>query len=125
MAIPASISIAQGLLESAAGTTRLAKLANNHFSKVCHSKHCKKGHCKNIVPESHKDFYVIYQSAWDSYRAHSESLYKEDRYQKLYSISKKDYKAWAKGLEKAGYSKEKNYASKLVYLIETYHLDKI
>ncbi len=125
MAIPASITLAQGILESGAGTTKSAQLVNNHFSKTCHLKNCKKNHCKNIVPDARKDFFIIYQNAWQSYRAHSESLYREDRFQKLYSIPKKDYRSWAKGLEKAGYSKDKNYAAKLIYLIETYRLNKI
>jgi flagellum-specific peptidoglycan hydrolase FlgJ len=125
MAIPAAITMAQGILESGAGTTKSSQLANNHFAKTCHLSKCHKNHCKNIAPESRKDFYVIYQNSWQSFRAHSESLYSENRFQSLYRIPKSDYKKWAKGLEKAGYSREKNYAAKLIYLIETYKLNNI
>ena len=125
MAIPAAIILAQGILESGAGTSKSSQLINNHFAKTCQQKKCKKDHCKNVVSESRKDFYIVYQNAWQSYRAHSQSLYSKDRYEFLYRIPKSDYKAWAKGLEKAGYSEAKNYAAKLIYLIETYRLNRI
>jgi flagellum-specific peptidoglycan hydrolase FlgJ len=64
--IPASITLAQGLLESQAGNSPLAKEANNHFGIKCFSKRCKKGHCRNFSDDHHKDFFRTYPSAWES-----------------------------------------------------------
>ena len=125
MAIPASIILAQGILESAAGSSKSAQMLNNHFAKTCHKKNCKKDHCRNVLTESRKDFYIVYQNAWQSYRAHSQSMYSDARFERLYRIPTSDYKTWAKGLERAGYSEDKNYAAKLIYLIETYKLNRI
>ncbi len=69
--IPASITLAQGLIESNAGDSRLSNENNNHFGIKCFSKKCKKRHCSNFTDDSHKDFFRIYGTAWESYRAHS------------------------------------------------------
>ncbi len=119
--IPASITLAQGLLESNAGKSRLAANNNNHFGIKCFSKKCKKGHCSNFSDDSHKDFFRKYETAWESYRAHSLLLQKE-RYQSLYRLDKRDYKAWAQGLRKAGYATDKRYAKKLIHIIEDLRL---
>lgn len=121
--IPASITLAQGLLESQAGKSPLAKEANNHFGIKCFSKKCKKGHCKNFSDDHHKDFFRTYASAWESFRAHSLFLQK-DRYKHLLELEKTDYKNWAKGLRKAGYATDPNYANKLIRLIENLELNK-
>lgn len=121
--IPASIILAQGLLESQAGKSPLAKEANNHFGIKCFSKKCKKGHCKNFSDDHHKDFFRTYASAWESFRAHSLFLQK-DRYKHLLELEKTDYKNWAKGLKKAGYATDPNYANKLIRLIENLELNK-
>ncbi len=115
--IPASIILAQGLLESDAGESRLALENNNHFGMKCFSRTCKKGHCSNYTDDSHKDFFRIYKSDWESYRAHSHLL-QADRYRHLYQLGKKDYKGWAMGLKKAGYATDKYYGEKLINLIE-------
>lgn len=115
--IPASIKLAQGLLESNAGESPLAKSNNNHFGIKCFAKNCKKGHCSNYTDDSHKDFFRKYNNAWESYRAHSHLL-RADRYKPLYKLSSTDYKGWARGLKKAGYATDKYYADKLVNLIE-------
>lgn len=115
--IPASITLAQGLLESNVGASRLATQNNNHFGIKCFSKSCKKGHCSNFTDDSHKDFFRKYKNAWESYRAHSQLL-SADRYAKLYKLGKKDYKGWAHGLKKAGYATDPNYAEKIIALIE-------
>ena len=115
--IPASITLAQGLLESQAGQSPLATKHNNHFGIKCFSKKCKKGHCSNFSDDHHKDFFRIYPSAWESYRAHSLFLQK-NRYKHLLQLSKSDYQRWAHGLKNAGYATDKRYAEKLIRLIE-------
>ena len=113
--IPASIKLAQGLLESQAGNSPLATKNNNHFGIKCFSKSCKKGHCRNFSDDSHKDFFRIYPTAWESYRAHSLFL-QGKRYQLLQAS--KDYKDWAYGLQKAGNATDSKNARKLIRLIE-------
>ncbi len=119
--IPASITLAQGLLESNVGASRLATRNNNHFGIKCFSKRCSKGHCSNFTDDSHKDFFRKYKSAWESYRAHSRLLTAK-RYNKLYKLKKTDYKEWAKGLKKAGYATDPRYAEKIIALIEDLNL---
>jgi flagellum-specific peptidoglycan hydrolase FlgJ len=121
--IPASITLAQGLLESNAGTSPLALHNQNHFGIKCFEKHCRKGHCANFSDDSHKDFFRIYQTVWESYRAHSKFLQK-DRYKPLFKLKSTDYKGWAKGLQKAGYATDQRYAEKLIRLIEAYELQQ-
>lgn len=124
--IPASITLAQGLLESGAGGSRLATQNNNHFGIKCFSKSCKKGHCSNFSDDSHKDFFRIYASSAESYRAHSDLL-SSGRYQHLKSYGKYDYKRWAEGLQKAGYATDPSYARKIIQLIadfELYYFDQ-
>ena len=121
--IPASITLAQGVLESGNGTSTLAKENNNHFGIKCFKRGCKKGHCSNFTDDSHKDFFRKFPNAWDSYRAHSDFL-KQPRYRKLFKLSKKDYKGWAKGLQEYGYATDDNYAKDLISLIETNNLQK-
>ncbi len=116
--IPASIILAQALLESNVGENKLARMHNNHFGIKCVSRKCSKGHCTNIEGDSHKDFYRNYESVWSAYRDHSRFLQK-DRYLHLKSLGTKDYEAWAKGLMDSGYSDDESYARKLVDIIET------
>lgn len=118
--IPASIILAQGLLESSAGNSGLAQKANNHFGIKCFSRHCKRGHCMNYSDDTHKDFFVKYNNAWSSYRAHSEFLKKANRYSHLFKS--RNYETWAKGLERAGYATDKKYAEKLIGVIIRYDL---
>ena len=120
--IPASITLAQGLIETNAGRSPLATKNNNHFGIKCFSKSCKKGHCSNFSDDSHKDFFRKYASSWESFRAHSKLLtYK--RYKHLTKLENTNYKEWAVGLKKAGYATDKNYHNKLIRLIEDLHLD--
>ncbi len=121
--IPASIILAQGLLESNAGEHPLAQKHNNHFGIKCKSRKCSKGHCSNIEGDSHKDFYKNYDSAWESFRDHSKFLQK-DRYAHLKKLETKDYYAWAVGLKLAGYSDDENYVKKLIQIIESLELDR-
>ncbi len=125
MGIPASITLAQGLLESDAGGSRLTRSAANHFGIKCFSHHCKKGHCKNFTDDTHKDFFVVYQSAWQSFRAHSAFLKNGSRYNALFRLRKNDYKSWANGLKSAGYATDKKYNEKLIRIIETLRLNNL
>ena len=122
--IPASITLAQGLLESVAGTSKLATSTNNHFGIKCFAANCAPGHCRNYDDDHHKDFFRSYETAWESYRAHSEFLAHGRRYAALFELAPDDYKGWAKGLRKAGYATDKAYANKLISLIERYELDR-
>jgi flagellum-specific peptidoglycan hydrolase FlgJ len=85
--VPASITLAQGLLESNVGESRLSTRNNNHFGMKCFSKSCGKGHCSNFTDDSHKDFFRKYGSAWESYRAHSKMLGGK-RYRSLKKLGK-------------------------------------
>lgn len=120
--IPASITLAQALLESNAGTSGLAKNANNHFGMKCFSQKCHKGHCVNYSDDTHKDFFLKFPNAWRSFRKHSEMLKNNQRYASLFRT--KDYRQWARGLVNAGYATDRNYGEKLIRLIETQGLDK-
>lgn len=122
--IPASIILAQGLLESDAGKSHLAQKANNHFGIKCFSRRCHKGHCINATDDSHKDFFVKYPNAWGSYRAHSLFLKKTPRYGALFRLDASDYRGWAKGLARAGYATDKHYAQKLIDLVEAFDLSR-
>lgn len=119
--IPASITLAQGLLESNIGSSRLAKENNNHFGIKCFSTSCSKGHCSNFSDDSHKDFFRKFSSVAESFHAHSELL-KKPRYRSLYKLRKDDYEGWARGLRRAGYATDRSYDAKLIHLIETLKL---
>lgn len=121
--IPASITLAQGLLESDAGMSGLAIYNKNHFGIKCFAKDCPAGHCSNHSDDSHKDFFRNYKTDWESYRAHSLFL-QRSRYQHLRKFSRSDYKSWARGLSKAGYATDKKYANKLISLIENMNLQR-
>jgi len=145
--IPASITLAQGLLESDAGFSRLAVDANNHFGIKCFSKSCKRGHCLNYTDDTHKDFFVVHKSVWSSYKARSAFL-KKDRYnwlwtnltyakyvetalkhkRSLISLDKwsksNRYEKVAHGLYVSQYATDKQYPQKLISIIKTYELDK-
>ena len=119
--VPASVTLAQGLLESDAGSSRLAKSTNNHFGIKCMSHKCKKGHCKNFSDDSHKDFFRTFSSASESFKAHSMFL-GQNRYQSLKKLAVTDCTAWANGLQKAGYATDKKYAQKLLLIIDAFDL---
>lgn len=120
--IPASISLAQGLVESRGGTSTLAKKNNNHFGIKCFSKKCRKGHCTNHTDDTHKDFFRKFESPWASWRAHSQILMSA-RYRNLQAHGK-DYKKWAKGLKTNGYATDRRYDAKLIGMIERFNLQR-
>jgi flagellum-specific peptidoglycan hydrolase FlgJ len=119
--IPASITLAQGLLESGSGQSTLARKNNNHFGIKCFSKKCRKGHCSNHSDDHHKDFFRTFETPEESYREHSLVLMK-DRYKKLFQLPITDYKNWAHGLREAGYATDPRYGDKLVRMIEDLEL---
>ncbi len=128
--VPASIKLAQGLLESNAGQSTLAKRANNHFGMKCGSAWKGKTYAKEDDDYDEngkllKSCFRVYKNAKASYIAHSEFLRdpnKNYRYGFLFRINPRDYKAWAKGLKKAGYATSPTYAQNLINTIETYEL---
>lgn len=119
--IPASITLAQGILESAAGTSELATQANNHFGIKCHDWH---GDTYTYDDDSKGECFRKYKDAVESYEDHALFLTKRPRYAGLFSLDKMDYKAWARGLKVAGYATLPLYAEKLVGYIEKYQLFK-
>lgn len=116
--IPASVTLAQGMLESENGTSTLARKNKNHFGIKCFAKSCKKGHCTNHSDDSHKDFFRKYESNWASFRDHSRVLTSE-RYRRLIG---KPAKEWVKGLKRLGYATDPAYGVKLGRLIDGYCL---
>lgn len=120
--IPASITLAQGLLESGAGQSDLARIANNHFGIKCHSDWNGKTYRKDA--ETRNECYRSYKRAEDSFRDHSLFLTRK-RYEVLFTYNIRDYKAWARGLKACGYATDPKYPDKLIKIIETYELDKI
>ncbi len=121
--IPASIQMAQALVESGAGKSKLASKNNNHFGIKCFSKNCRKGHCANFSDDHHKDFFRKYETAWESWRDHSKFIV-EGKYKDLLP-HRDDYKAWANGLSKHGYATDPAYADKLINIVELYDLHKL
>jgi len=117
--IPASITLAQGILESGSGRGRLAVKANNHFGIKCHGwKGAKIYHDDDRSQECFRK----YKKAEFSYEDHSEFLSGRKRYAKLFKLKPNDYKGWAKGLKTAGYATDRKYPQKLISLIERYKL---
>lgn len=116
--IPASISLAQGIIESRYGTSTLAIKNNNHFGIKCQSRGCKKGHCTNHSDDSHKDFFRKFNTAWESWRAHSNVLM-SPRYK---AARGHGYRKWAQILKSKGYATDRNYANTLISTIEKYKL---
>lgn len=120
--IPASISLAQGLVESRFGTSTLAVRNNNHFGMKCFLKNCRPGHCSNHNDDHHKDFFRKYKNPWESWRAHSQML-ANGRYAKLKKHGR-NYRAWARGLEQLGYATDPTYSEKIIGVIERYDLHR-
>jgi flagellum-specific peptidoglycan hydrolase FlgJ len=118
--IPASITLAQGILESGSGGGRLAVEANNHFGIKCHTGWIG-GRIYHDDDEAQECFRT-YNDASYSYRDHSLFLKDRSRYAGLFELEKDDYKGWANGLREAGYATDKRYPEKLISLIERYEL---
>lgn len=120
--IPASITLAQGLVESGFGKSKMARTINNHFGIKCTpGQKRQRGRCYTFHDDTRYDKFLKFESAWASYRYHSRML-QSDRYKSLYDLEITDYEGWAIGLQKAGYASDKNYAKKLIRIVEIYEL---
>lgn len=113
--IPASITLAQGILESGNGNSTLATKANNHFGIKCHGW---KGKSVRHDDDAKNECFRKYNSVEESYRDHSEFLTTRGRYSSLFELKSDDYKGWARGLKKAGYATSPTYSKALIKLIE-------
>lgn len=118
--IPASIILAQGILESGAGQSDLATNANNHFGIKCHNDWTGEKVYKD--DDSPNECFRKYNQVSESYKDHAMVLTGKSRYANLFKLSKGDYKSWAKGLREAGYATDPKYPEKLINYIETYNL---
>ena len=119
--IPASITLAQGLLESGAGNGKLAKESNNHFGIKCHG--VWEGEKVYHDDDEKGECFRKYDDPMQSYEDHSLFLTSRPRYAELFELEITDYKGWANGLKKCGYATDKAYASKLIGIIELYNLN--
>lgn len=117
--IPASITLAQGLLESAAGQSTLAREGNNHFGIKCHSEWTGPSMLRN--DDLPNECFRVYRNAAESFRDHSLFL-RRNRYAELFDLDIKDYTGWARGLKRCGYATDPNYAARLISIIELYQL---
>lgn len=118
--IPASITLAQGLLESGAGQSTLARNGNNHFGIKCHDWSGRRMYKDD---DAKNDCFRVYSSARDSYEDHSLFL-KKKRYASLFTLPITDYKGWARGLKQCGYATSPTYATQLISIIELYNLQQ-
>ena len=121
--IPASITMAQGILESGYGEATLAKKGNNHFGIKCHKDW--KGKKIYHDDDEENECFRSYRNPVKSYKDHSLFLVNRDRYRFLFDLKRKDYKSWAEGLKKAGYATDPEYSQKLISLIERFSLSEL
>lgn len=117
--IPASITLAQGLLESGAGRSTLARQSNNHFGIKCHGWTGRKTYHDD---DASQECFRAYNNPAESYEDHSLFLRSGQRYAFLFKLDRTDYKGWAHGLKRAGYATNPQYAYSLIGIIETYNL---
>lgn len=120
--IPASITLAQGILESGSGNSKLATKANNHFGIKCHKGWT--GKTIRVDDDAKNECFRKYKKAEDSFRDHSLFLTQRGRYSFLFDYKTTDYKKWATGLKKAGYATNPKYPQLLIKIIEKYNLDQ-
>ena len=119
--IPASITLAQGLLESGAGQSELCTKGNNHFGIKCHGW---TGRTVYHDDDYSQECFRAYNSALESYEDHSKFLVNSQRYSRLFKLKRTDYKGWAQGLKDCGYATSPTYATKLIQIIELYKLNQ-
>ena len=120
--VPASITLAQGILESRSGLSALAAEGNNHFGIKCHKDW--KGKTMRVDDDRKGECFRVYDTAEESFRDHSDFLRYWDRYKFLFDFDTKDYESWAYGLKKAGYATDPSYPEKLIKIIEENGLSK-
>jgi LysM repeat protein len=118
--VPASITLAQGILESGTGKSDLALKSNNHFGIKCKEEWT--GDKSYHDDDKRGECFRVYKTVEDSYQDHSDFLKNRPYYTSLFNLNPEDYKNWAYGLKKAGYATERNYAEQLIGLIERYNL---
>ncbi len=118
--IPASITLAQGILESGSGQGRLARYGNNHFGIKCHATW--NGKTITHDDDEKSECFRRYKYAYESFEDHSQFLMKRGRYSSLFELNPTDYESWAHGLKKAGYATDPAYAKKLIALIKKFNL---
>ena len=118
--IPASITLAQGILESGSGRSELSKKSNNHFGIKCHKDW--NGKKVRYDDDKKRECFRKYDEPEGSFNDHSLFLTSRNRYASLFELKPNNYKGWAKGLKKAGYATDRKYSHKLINLIEDYHL---
>lgn len=121
--VPASITLAQGMLESDNGNSALAVYANNHFGIKCHREWTGETYVQN--DDDTNECFRKYVSVYDSYVDHSQFLKTRDRYAFLFDLKLNDYKGWARGLKQAGYATDPRYADRLIDIIERYKLNEL
>ena len=120
--VPASITLAQGILESGAGQSTLARSSNNHFGIKCGSSW--RGRTVKHDDDARNECFRAYDDPKDSFEDHSQFLKRGARYAFLFKLDVTDYKGWARGLKKAGYATDPSYANRLITIIEDYELYK-
>lgn len=121
--VPASITLAQGLLESESGNSDLAREARNHFGIKCHKDW--QGETFHKDDDAKDECFRKYNTVLESFDDHSDFLRTRDRYAFLFELDITDYKGWAHGLKKAGYATNPEYAKKLIKIIEDYNLNEL
>lgn len=119
--IPASITLAQGIIESRNGNSELARIHNNHFGIKCKSSSQR---CATYADDRPDDQFRIFKSAWHSFREHSLLLRTAPRYRSLFRLKRTDYRGWAKGLQRCGYATSRTYAKSLIRVIEKNNLQR-
>ncbi len=120
--VPASITLAQGILESNSGNSTLARTANNHFGIKCHNDWNGE---KVYHDDDHKnECFRKYNTPDQSFRDHSDFIAGKQRYARLFELKTTDYKGWANGLKEYGYATDRNYAARLIDIIERYNLNR-
>lgn len=119
--IPASITLAQGVFESGAGRSELARRGNNHFGIKCHGWRGRKVYYDD---DAEDECFRAYKNVYESYEDHSRFLASGRRYQNLFRLKITDYKGWARGLKAAGYATNPKYAERLIDIIKLYKLYK-
>src|SRR6185436_13089791 len=121
--VPACITLAQGLFESESGNSDLAREANNHFGIKCHKEWT--GETFHKDDDEKNECFRKYNTVLESFDDHSNFLRTRDRYAFLFDLEMTDYKGWARGLKKAGYATNPEYAQKLIKIIEDFQLNEL
>ncbi|MFA7284491.1 MAG: glucosaminidase domain-containing protein [Candidatus Absconditabacterales bacterium] len=125
--VPASVLLAQGLHESQAGTSKLARENYNHFAVQCFGEKCGSGHCSNPYSHIHKTFFRIYHNPWESWEAQAQRISRGWPYRKYLPHDGLRYAAyaWTRALQDNNFSSDRQYGEKLYNLIKKYDLEEL